>query len=298
MNSFLEYFNTLEHKPLHRLAFLAGSILILWMIESGIPLVTMHYKKNKARHALINFGFTLFHLIIHAALAVYVVLICDWCVSHQFGIVHWLHFPVWGIVVFGILSMDFFGGWLVHIVQHKVPLFWRMHMVHHTDTNVDVTSGLRHHPLEAFFRWVFFFVGILITGLPIYAVMLAQTIMSMFTMFTHANICLPPWLDKGMSYLLVSPNMHKVHHHHKQPFTDSNYGNAFSIWDRLFGTYKSLDPADIKYGLDKYYDMKKDEDFTALMKSPFGKMDAHPETEPTEKLVLNTPITNKIHQRT
>ena len=97
-----------------------------------------------------------------------------------------------------------------------------------------------------------------------YAVMLAQTLMSMFTMFTHANISLPLWLDKGMSYLLVSPNMHKVHHHYKQPFTDSNYGNAFSIWDRLFGTYKSLDAADIKYGLDKYYDMKKERSLSAL----------------------------------
>lgn len=276
MNSIIEYFATLEHRPLHRLAFLAGSILVLWIIEGGIPLMTMHYRKTKVKHAFINFTFTFFHLLIHAALAVYVVLICDWCSAHHFGIVNWLHFPVWAVIVFGILSMDFFGGWLVHIVQHKVPILWRMHMVHHTDTNVDVTSGLRHHPLEAFFRWVFFFIGIIITGLPIYAVMIAQTLMSMFTTFTHANIRLPAWLDKGMSYVFVSPNMHKVHHHNKQPFTDSNYGNAFSIWDHLFGTYKALDPDQIKYGLDRYYNMEKDEDIKELMKSPFGKMDVRP----------------------
>lgn len=272
MNAILEYFNALEHKPLHRLAFLAGSILILWIIESGIPLLSLKYKKNKTHHALINFSFTLFHLIIHAVLAVFVVLACDWCQQAQFGIIHWFNFPVWAIVVFGILSMDFFGGWLVHIVQHKVPLLWRMHLLHHTDNNVDVTSGLRHHPLEALFRWLFFFGGILTTGLPIYAVMIAQTIMSVFTMFTHANIQLPRWLDKGMSYILISPNMHKVHHHFQQPYTDSNYGTAFSIWDRLFGTYKELDPKDIHYGLDRYYDNEKDEDFGRLMKSPFGRM--------------------------
>ena len=286
MNSIIEYFGNLEHRPLDRLAFLAGSILILWIIEGGIPLATMRYKKSKAKHAVINFSFTLFHLVIHAVLAVYVVLICDWCVKNHFGIVNWLHFPVWAVVVFGILSMDFFGGWLVHIVQHKVPVLWRMHMLHHTDTNVDVTSGLRHHPLEAFFRWVFFFIGILITGLPIYAVMIAQTIMSVFTMFTHANIRLPQWLDKGMSYILISPNMHKIHHHYKQPFTDSNYGTAFSIWDRLFGTYKFMDSNEIKYGLDKYYNMEKDEDFVELIKSPFGKMDAYPDVEPSEDLAL------------
>jgi sterol desaturase/sphingolipid hydroxylase (fatty acid hydroxylase superfamily) len=274
MNALLEYFNTLEHRPIERLAFLAGPILILWLIEGGIPLLSLQYKKSKARHAVINFSFTLFHLIIHAVLAVFVVLTCDWCRDHDFGIVNWFNFPVWAIVVFGILSMDFFGGWLVHIVQHKVPIFWRMHMLHHTDNNVDVTSGLRHHPLEALFRWIFFYAGILITGLPIYAVMVAQTLMSVFTMFTHANIQLPAWLDKGMSYFLISPNMHKVHHHWQQPFTDSNYGTTFSIWDRMFGTYKVLDPQKIRYGLDRYYDNAMDENFLKLLSSPFGKLES------------------------
>lgn len=270
MNSIVEYFNTLENRPLDRLAFLAASIFLLWIIESGIPMAVMNYRKSKWRHAIINFAFTLFHLVIHAVLAVYVVLICDWCEANNFGIVQWLQLPVWAVIIVGLFSMDFFGGWLVHIVQHKVPLLWRMHIVHHTDTNVDVTSGLRHHPLEAFFRWVFFSAGILIMGLPIYAVMIAQTVMSMFTMFTHANVSLPAGLDRWMSYVLVSPKMHKVHHHYKQPYTDSNYGTAFSIWDRLFGTYKELEKGKIKYGLDNYYEMEKDEDFGTLLKSPFA----------------------------
>lgn len=271
MNSVLGYFNNLEHRPVHRLAFLAGSIFVLWIIENGVPLVTMHYRESKWKHALINFSFTLFHLVIHAALAVYVVLICDWCVANHFGVVQWFKMPVWGVVTAGILSMDFFGGWLVHIVEHKVPLFWRIHIVHHTDTNVDVSSGLRHHPLEALFRWVFFAGGILVMGLPVYAVMLGQTLMSMFTMFSHANLRLPAWLDKGMSYVLISPNMHKVHHHWKQPYTDSNYGTTFSIWDHLFGTCLYLDPSRIRYGLDNYYKMEQDEDFVQLLKSPFTK---------------------------
>lgn len=95
--------------------------------------------------------------------------------------------------------------------------------------------------------------------------------MSMFTLLTHANIKLPSRIDKGISYLFVSPNMHKVHHHWKQPFTDSNYGTALSIWDRMLGTYRELDPADIKYGLDRYYDNNRDEEFVPLMQSPFYK---------------------------
>jgi sterol desaturase/sphingolipid hydroxylase (fatty acid hydroxylase superfamily) len=103
--------------------------------------------------------------------------------------------------------------------------------------------------------------------------MIAQTFMSIFTTFTHANIRLPAWLDKAISYVLVSPNMHKVHHHWKQPYTDTNYGTAFSIWDRIFGTYSNLEPEKIQYGLDYYYDNAQDENFVELMKSPFADFD-------------------------
>ena len=269
METLIEFFGTLESRPLVRAAFIALPILILWFLENGFPLVRMQYRKNKVRHAGINFGFTLVHLVVHGALAVLLVLAADWCQANRFGVVHWLGLNTWGIVIAGLLSMDFFGGWLVHWVEHRTPLLWRIHVVHHADTNVDVTSGLRHHPFEALNRWIFFFAGVVIMGLPVYAVMIAQTFMSMFTMLTHANISLPPALDKFISLVFVSPNMHKVHHHYKQPFTDSNYGTAFSIWDRLFGTFRYLDPHKIRYGLDRYYDNQHDEHFGRLVKSPF-----------------------------
>jgi sterol desaturase/sphingolipid hydroxylase (fatty acid hydroxylase superfamily) len=271
MDALLEYFNSLESKPLHRLAFLVLPILVLWFVENGFPLIRLRYKSGKMAHALVNFAFTLCHLVIHGLLAVFLVKVSDWCVAQKFGVVQWLQLPVWGIVVAGVLSMDFFGGWLVHWVEHKIPLLWRIHIVHHADTKVDVTTGLRHHPLEALNRWLFFTAGVLVMGLPVYAIMIGQTFMSMFTMLTHANIKLPARLDKALSYLFVSPNMHKVHHHWKQPFTDSNFGTAFSIWDRLLGSYRELDPAEIKYGLDKYYDTNRDEEIGALMQSPFYK---------------------------
>ena len=106
-----------------------------------------------------------------------------------------------------------------------------------------------------------------------YAVMIYQTLLVLATAFVHANISLPRWLDRSLSFILISPNMHKVHHHWKQPFTDSNYGAVFSIWDRLFGTFKKLDAKDIRYGLDRYYPNEKDEDFVALMKKPFQKLE-------------------------
>ena len=104
-----------------------------------------------------------------------------------------------------------------------------------------------------------------------YAVMIFQTAAVLVTAFTHANISLPKWADKAISFLFVSPNMHKVHHHWQQPFTDSNYGLIFSIWDKAFGTYTKLDPSKIRYGLDRYYPNEEDENFMRLMKAPFTK---------------------------
>jgi len=267
----IEYFSTLEHHPAQRMAFLVGGLLVFWIIEGSIPLVTMQYKKNKLRHATVNMGFTTIHLIIHTFLAILIIGLSDWCKAENFGFVYWVNAGIGGTILISFLTLDFFGGWLVHITEHKVPMLWRFHVVHHADNNVDVTTGLRHHPVENVLRGVFFFMGIFVSGAPMYAVMIFQTILVLSTAFTHANISMPRWLDKGLSYILVSPNMHKVHHHWKQPFTDSNYGAILSIWDRILGTFKKLDPKEIRYGLDRYYPNEKDEDFGLLMKSPFQK---------------------------
>lgn len=267
----IQYFQTLEQHPVQRMAFLVGGLLFFWIIEGAIPLLPMRYKRNKLRHAGVNFAFTTIHLIIHTFLAILIVKLSDWCRVSQFGLVHWLNAGIGLTILISFLVLDFFGGWLVHIVQHKVPLFWRFHVIHHADNNVDVTTGLRHHPVESVFRGLFFFIGIFVSGAPMYAVMVFQTILVFATAFTHANINLPSWLDKLLSYMLVSPNMHKVHHHWKQPYTDSNYGAVLSIWDRFFGTFKVLTPSGIRYGLDRYYPNEHDEDFGKLLKSPFKK---------------------------
>lgn len=273
MHSIIQYFSTLEQRPLERLGFLIGGLLLFWIIEGSIPLIKLQYKKNKVRHAAVNFSFTLIHLIIHTFLAIIIIAISDWCKAYGFGLVHWLDAGVFATIIISVLVLDFFGGWLVHITEHKVPLLWRFHVVHHADNNVDVTTGLRHHPIESVLRGLFFFAGILISGAPMYAVMLFQTLLVLATAFTHANISLPKWIDKGLSFILVSPNMHKVHHHWKQPYTDSNYGAVFSIWDRLLGTFMKLDKEQIRYGLDRYYPNEKDEDFFQLMKKPFGRLE-------------------------
>lgn len=275
-DAIIQYFSNLEQRPLERLAILVGGLLFFWIIEGSIPLMPLRYKQNKWRHAAVNFGFTLIHLIIHTFLALIIIRISDWCKTNEFGLVYWLNAGIWTTVLIAFLTLDFFGGWLVHMTEHKVPVLWRFHVVHHADNNVDVTTGLRHHPVESILRGLFFFMGIIVSGAPMFAVMIFQTILIVATAFTHANIRLPKQMDAALSWVLVSPNMHKVHHHWKQPYTDSNYGAVLSIWDRLLGTFMKLDATQIRYGLDRYYPNEKDEQFGELLTKPFGHMDKTP----------------------
>lgn len=270
----VDHFQTLEQRPVERMILLVGGMLLLWLIEGAIPLISLQYRKNKWRHASVNFTFTIIHLIIHTGFAVLIVKVSDACKTLGFGLVNWLNASVLLTIVISFLVLDFFGGWLVHLVQHKTKILWRFHMIHHSDNNVDVTTGLRHHPFESVLRGVFFLIGVVVSGSPMYAVMIYQTLLVLATQFTHANISLPKWIDAPLSYVFVSPNMHKVHHHWQQPYTDSNYGAVLSVWDRLLGTYAFLESSKIKYGLDRYYPNEKDENLSLLMRKPFGKIES------------------------
>ncbi len=271
-NTIIEHFQTLEQRPLERMAILVGGLLFFWIIEGAIPLLPLRYKRTRLRHAGVNLIFTVIHLIIHTFLAIFIIKLSDWCRDSGFGLVYWFNSGVLVTILIGVLALDF-SSWLVHLVMHKVPLLWRFHLIHHSDTNVDVTTGLRHHPGDSLLRGIFFLLLIFFSGAPMYSVMIYQTLVVLSTAFTHANISLPKKLDKALSYIVVSPDMHKVHHHWKQPYTDSNYGAVFSIWDRLLGTFRKLDTKNIRYGLDRYYPDEKDEDFVSLMKKPFQKLD-------------------------
>ncbi len=271
MEAIIQYFQTLEQHPVQRLVILVAGLLFFWIIEGQIPFINLNYKKNKVKHAGVNFTLTIIHLVIHTFLALIIIKLSDWCFTNQFGIIYWAGAGILGTIIISFLVLDFFGGWLVHFVQHKTTFLWRFHLIHHSDNNVDVTTGLRHHPVESLLRGIFFLIAIIVSGAPMYAVMIFQTLLVISTAFTHANINLPRWVNNSIGWLLVSPAMHKVHHHYKQPYTDSNYGAVLSIWDRLFGSYKKLDQSEITYGLDCYYENEEDENIWELLKHPFRK---------------------------
>lgn len=155
-DNIITYFSGLEERPLERMAFLVGGMLFFWILEGSIPLLTLRFRKNRLQHALKNFGLTIIHLIIHTILALVIIQISDWSAANHFGLVYWTGAGVIATIFLTVLVVDFFGGWFVHIVEHKWKFFWRFHVVHHADTNVDVTTGLRHHPVESVIRGLFF----------------------------------------------------------------------------------------------------------------------------------------------
>lgn len=268
MEALIDYFESIPSA--HRSLILVLGISFFWLLEGAVPLVRFNYKKW--RHALPNFFFTLTTIIVNFALAFLLLKTSDWVQANDFGIINWLpEMPLWLYVMLGVLLLDFFGAYLPHYVEHKVKPLWMIHLVHHSDQEVDTTTANRHHPLESLIRFFFTLAGVFIIGTPIGIVMLYQSLSLVATQFTHANIRLPRGVDKALSWVLVSPDMHKVHHHNVLPYTDSNYGNIFSIWDRLLGTYMELDRESIVYGVDTFPDRKENSSVVGLLKQPFHK---------------------------
>jgi sterol desaturase/sphingolipid hydroxylase (fatty acid hydroxylase superfamily) len=266
LETLINYFETIPSA--HRSIILVGGLTFFWLLEGALPL--FRFKYNKWKHAVPNIFFTLTTIIINFALAFLLLKTSDWVVANEFGIINWSpDMPLWLYAVLGLLLMDFIGAYLAHYVEHKVNPLWMIHLVHHTDHKVDTTTANRHHPLESVIRYIFTLTGVFLIGAPMGIVMLYQSLSIVATQFTHANIKLPKKVDRMISYVLVSPDMHKIHHHYVLPYTDSNYGNIFSIWDRIFGTYMKMDREELIYGVDVFPDEVKNGNVVELLKQPF-----------------------------
>ncbi|OIV41398.1 sterol desaturase family protein [Flavobacterium johnsoniae] len=268
MNEIISYFSTIPSS--HRSLILVGGITVFWLIENTFPLFQMHYQKWQ--HAGINIFFTITTIIVNFILAFILIKTADWTTKNHFGILQWVpEIPMWLYTLTGLLLLDLIGAYLAHFVQHKTKFLWRFHLIHHTDTWIDTTSANRHHPGESIIRFLFTTLGVLIVGSPMWMVFLYQSLSVIASQFNHANISLPNKLDTFLSYFIVSPNMHKVHHHYVLPYTDSNYGNIFSVWDRLFGTFTTLPKEELIYGVDTHMLPEENNKLKNLLKIPFQK---------------------------
>lgn len=266
LESIIHFFETIP--PAYRTIILVSGLVGFWALEGAIPLFRFDY--HKIKHALLNLFFTLTTLIVNFGFAFLIVRASDFTAGNQFGLLYLVDLPLWLHLLLALMLLDFVGAYLIHWIEHKVRWMWKFHLIHHSDTKVDVTTALRHHPGESLFRALFTIMGILIAGVPIGMVFVYQTISALFGQITHANINLPRPLDKALSYVFVTPHMHKVHHHYVQPLTDTNYGNVFAIWDRLFGTYAEVEETTaLNYGIDTHMAPEENESVSNLLAIPF-----------------------------
>lgn len=266
MEAFLNFFETMP--SWQKLVWVFACISINWVIELGLPLINFNYKKWK--HAGVNLIFLSTSLMINVIFGALTVGIFAWLSTNQFGVLNLIELPIWAELLIAIAFLDLVAQYLAHYMLHKVNWMWKFHLVHHSDTHVDVTSATRHHPGDYLCREVFALFAILIFGIPLAYYLIYRFITVFFTYFTHANINLPLAIDKAVGYVFVTPHMHKFHHHRELPWTDSNFGNIFSIWDRMFGTLTYDDPTKIVYGLD-IVDESRDQDIAYQFKLPFDK---------------------------
>lgn len=263
MDAIIDYFSTIP--SLHRTILLVGALMFFWILEGLVPLSAMRY--DKWRHALPNLFFTLTTAIINFAFALVIVMASDNAVENGVGLLQWVSLPLVAQLALGLLLMDLIGAYLVHWVEHRVPWMWRFHVIHHSDSTVDSSTALRHHPGESVFRAAFTLLAVVVVGAPIWMVLLYQSVSALMSQFNHANLSIGEGVDKALSLLIVTPGMHRVHHHAEMPLTDTNYGNIFSLWDRLFGTFARVPASELQLGLDVFD--QRENHLGDLLKLPF-----------------------------
>jgi len=154
------------------------------------------------------------------------------------GLFNVIEAPYWAAVLLSVMALDFFI-WLQHVMVHAIPVLWRLHRVHHADLDFDVTTGARFHTLEILLSMLIKFAVILLLGPPLVAVVIFEVLLNATAMFNHGNVRLPQALDRVLRLIVVTPDMHRVHHSVEDDETNSNFGFNLPWWDRLFGTYRA-----------------------------------------------------------
>ncbi|MBC8020858.1 MAG: sterol desaturase family protein [Methyloceanibacter sp.] len=222
-----------------RLAIFAFVFVAMALIELLWP--KRKLLVSKRRRWLTNFGISvtgtiLLRLMAMLAVPVAAMAAAFYAEAHGIGLLNQVAWPAWAKIVVALIVLDL-AIWGQHWASHKVPLFWRLHQVHHADRDIDVTTAVRFHPVEIGLSMLWKIVVVVPLGAAPLAVFLFEVILNACAMFNHANIALPQWLDRIVRLFIVTPDMHRVHHSVLRREHDSNYGFNLSVWDRLFRTY-------------------------------------------------------------
>ena len=263
MNTIIEY----EH--IFRLSIFLELLIIFAVAEIFFPLAKR--KSSRAQQWSTNLGIVLIDSVVLKLLfPLLAVGVAQYANLHAIGIFNILETPYILAVILSLFMLDLLI-YSQHVLMHKIPILWRLHRVHHTEIGLDVTSALRFHPIEIIISMLIKMSFVLFMGVPVLAVIIFEVLLNGFALFNHSNLKLPARLDKQLRKVIVTPEVHWIHHSQIVKETNSNYGFNLIIWDKIFSTYRSrpsLDYTQMQQGL-KEFGLSKSLGLYTLLISPF-----------------------------
>ena len=266
-----------QYEIVIRLSFFVGvfALVAIWEIIAPRRALTVSRLLRWTNNlGLVAFNSVLLRLLFPAA----AVGVAAFVAESNWGLLNVYDVPFLLSVLVAVVAMDLVI-YLQHVLVHAVPALWRLHRVHHADVDYDVTTGARFHPIEIILSMLIKFATIVVLGAPVVAVIIFEVVLNAMAMFNHGNIRLPLGLDKLVRLLLVTPDMHRVHHSVEDDEANSNFGFNLSIWDRVFGTYRDQPRGGhngMTIGIYKFRDLKQVAWLPGMLLLPFkGKVSGY-----------------------
>ena len=260
-----------------RLGFFFGIFIIMavWEILAPKRALTL----SKAVRWTNNLGLVFFNsFILRLFFPVAAVGMAAFASEQGWGLLNYYPVPAMAAIVVSVIAMDLII-YLQHVLVHAVPVLWRLHRVHHADPDYDVTTGARFHPIEIILSMLIKFATIVVLGPPLVAVVIFEVILNATAMFNHGNVSLPGRLDQVLRWLVVTPDMHRVHHSVEDDEANSNFGFSLPWWDHLFGTYRDQPRAGhegMTIGIHKYRSTQQVSWLPGMLVLPFmGKVSGY-----------------------
>lgn len=198
--------------------------------------------------------------VVRGILPFSLIAVAIWSQQESWGLWSWLHLPLPVTILVSLLILDL-AIYFQHRLMHRLPMLWRLHRLHHSDRVLDVTTALRFHPVEMLLSLLWKMLLVILLAAPVEAILLFEVLLSSSALFNHANIRLKPKLDRWLRYVLVTPDMHRVHHSRKVTETNTNFGFLLPWWDKFFASYRpfSAQGDAVEIGLNEFYETRENQ---------------------------------------
>jgi sterol desaturase/sphingolipid hydroxylase (fatty acid hydroxylase superfamily) len=262
------------HEGAIRLGFFFGILVVMALWELAAPRRGLIV--SKVFRWINNFGIVFLNsFLLRLIFPTAAVGVAVFAQEHRWGLFNYFRLSYWVAVVLSVVAMDFII-YLQHVMFHAIPVFWRIHRMHHADLDFDVTTGIRFHPIEIMLSMLIKFAVVVMLGPPVLGVIMFEVLLNATSMFNHGNVRMPLGIDRVLRWFIVTPDMHRVHHSVEDYETNTNFSFNLPWWDRLLGTYRDqprMGHKDMAIGLRGFRDTKRCMMLHGMLAIPFiGKI--------------------------